>query len=98
MSSPATPPPPIPDLGGKSAKELITELAEEAEAIDNKIRHLLVRLDAATTTVADIEAVRKEVGKIGHQVVSLRTAIGIVNDYQDAIDAREAAPAKVASR
>lgn len=85
MSRPVTPP--LPDLGGKTPKEMLGDLKVDAEAIDNKIRHLLVRLDAATTTVADIDAVRKEVSRIGHQVVSLRTAIEVMNDYQDWIEA-----------
>jgi hypothetical protein len=69
-----------------TSAEKIASLKVSAALIETHVRHLVVRLDAATLAAEDLEALRVEVATLSHQVASLRTAIEIVNDVQDRID------------
>jgi hypothetical protein len=75
------------------ATAAIAVLQAHAGDIDTQIRHLAVRLDAATLAAEDLEALRAGVKHLAHQVISLRTAVQIFADLQEQIDAAAAAPA-----
>lgn len=68
-----------------SAEEIAAAQAT-AEAMDTRIRHLTVRLDAATLAAEDIAALRDQVGALAHEMKSLRMLIGVVMDTQEQID------------
>jgi hypothetical protein len=69
-----------------TSAEKIAALRVSSALIETHVRHLVVRLDAATLAAEDLDALRVEVATLSHQVASLRTAIEIVNDVQDRID------------
>lgn len=68
------------------ATAAIAALHAHAADIDTQIRHLAVRLEAATLAAEDLAALRTGIKGLSHQVVSLRTAIQIFADIQDGID------------
>jgi hypothetical protein len=68
-----------------TVEDLIAAVMATAAGIDTEIRHLSVKLDAASVAAESVEALRLEVQHLRHEMRSLRTAIGVVNDVQDQV-------------
>ncbi len=66
-----------------TAAELIAVVQSCADELDKRIKAASVKLEAATLALADIPKLRDEVNDLAHEMRSLRTAIGAVNDVQD---------------
>jgi hypothetical protein len=69
--------------GGDPIEVMIAAVMATAAGIDTSIRHLTVRIDAASVAAESVEALRLEVQTLRHEMRSLRTAMGAVNDVQD---------------
>lgn len=74
---------PAPSRPEPTAAELIAVVQSCADELERRIKAASVKLEAATLALAEIPRLRDEVNDLAHEMRSLRTAIGAVNDVQD---------------